>query len=85
MNQKGKSFQFKEEFGKTILSHEKLFTATLEEVFKKCVFNEASGLNIDGERLTDLRFADDIVWIDETSDKIQRTLNELSEQGKTMD
>lgn len=37
----------------------KIFTAALEEVFKKSNLEE-KGINIDGEQLTDLRFADDV-------------------------
>ena len=36
----------------------KLFTAVMEEVFKKVDISE--GVNVDGEHLTNLRFADDV-------------------------
>ena len=46
--------------GNTILP--KLFTACLEEIFKKLVGNEKkSGIKVDGEYLSNLRSADDIL------------------------
>ena len=41
----------------------KLFAAVMEEVFKKADISE--GINIDGENLTTLRFADDVVLFNE--------------------
>ena len=35
-----------------------MFTAAMEDIFKKLNLQDR-GLNIDGEKLTDLRFADD--------------------------
>ena len=37
----------------------KLFTATIQEVFKNAQLEE-KGINIDGEKLLNLRFADDV-------------------------
>ena len=37
----------------------KLFTATIQEVFKNAQLEE-KGINIDGEKLRNLRFADDV-------------------------
>ena len=37
----------------------KLFTATIQEVFKNAQLEE-KGINIDGEKLSNLRFADDV-------------------------
>ena len=37
----------------------KLFTAAIQKVFKNSEL-ESRGIEIDGERLTDLRFADDV-------------------------
>uniref|UniRef100_A0A914WHY3 Reverse transcriptase domain-containing protein n=1 Tax=Plectus sambesii TaxID=2011161 RepID=A0A914WHY3_9BILA len=42
----------------------KLFNASLEEIFRK--LNWSSGININGERLNHLRFADNIVIVGET-------------------
>ena len=41
----------------------KLFTAVMEEVFKKADISE--GINVDGENLTNLRFADDVALFNE--------------------
>ena len=41
----------------------KLFTAVKEEVFKKADISE--GINVDGENLTNLRFADDVALFKE--------------------
>ena len=43
----------------------KLFTAVMEEVFKKTDISE--GVNIDGENLTNFRFADDVALFNETT------------------
>ena len=40
----------------------KLFTASIEEVFKNCDLDKM-GRDIDGEKLTDLRFADDTMLL----------------------
>ena len=45
----------------------KLFTAALENVFKVLDWN-GLGININGEYITHLRFADDIVVIGETKE-----------------
>ncbi|KAL0872137.1 hypothetical protein ABMA27_004554 [Loxostege sticticalis] len=49
----------------------KLFTAALENVFRKLDWSD-KGISIDGERLNNLRFADDIVLI---SDNVDDMLN----------
>ena len=41
-----------------------LFTAVMEEVFKKAEISE--GVNVDGENLSNLRFADDVALLNET-------------------
>ena len=43
----------------------KLFTAVIEEIFKKADLDK--GINIDGERLKNLRFADDIAPVMKTT------------------
>lgn len=60
----------------------KLFTALLEYTFRKCNWSDRAGISIDGEKLRDLRFADDIVLIDDDPEELQRSLNELNDQGK---
>jgi len=59
----------------------KLFTACLEEIFKQLEW-EDKGINIDGEQLTHLRFADDIVLISTDHREIQMMLEELNTKSK---
>ena len=54
---------YTEESNKEIQSHLNYFTAVTEEVFKKADISE--GINVDGENLTNLRFANDIVLFNE--------------------
>ncbi|XP_072020413.1 uncharacterized protein [Amphiura filiformis] len=49
---------------------QKIFTAAMEEIFNKLDL-EKQGINIDGEWLTDLRFADDVA-LTTTSVKIHK-------------
>ena len=48
----------------------KLFTAVMEEVFKKTDISE--GVNVDGENLTNLRFADDVALFNETTKQMEK-------------
>ena len=57
----------------------KLFTAVMEEVFKKADISE--GVNVDGENLTNLRFADDVALFNETSKQIEKHLNNLNPES----
>ncbi|CAG9130127.1 unnamed protein product [Plutella xylostella] len=67
----------------------KLFTATLEEIFKGlAVLWTDRGIDIGGRRLTNLRFADDIVLFATSAPTLQTMLEDLStaslEVGLTM-
>ena len=53
-----------------------LFTATLESIFRRINW-ENKGVKIDGEFLTNLRFADDIFLCTETPQELQQILQEL--------
>lgn len=55
----------------------KLFTAALEEVFKRLEWQER-GININGTFLSHLRFADDIVVFANTPEELQKCLQELT-------
>ena len=50
----------------------KLFTAVMEEVFKKAEISE--GVNVDGENLSNLRFADDVALLSETTKQMEKHL-----------
>ena len=57
----------------------KLFTAVMEEVFKKADISE--GVNVDGENLTNLRFADDDALFNETTKQMEKHLNSLNSES----
>ena len=59
----------------------KLFTACLESIFRSLDW-ENKGININGERFNHLRFADDIVCIEDNLDEIENMLRELAEASK---
>ena len=63
--------------GDTILP--KLFTAALESVFRRLTW-ETRGLKIDGEYLSHLRFADDILICANTPHELQQMLQELADE-----
>ena len=58
-----------------------MFTAAMEEIFKKLNFQER-GLNIDGEKLTDLRYADDVALITSSVEDMEIQLNDLNRESK---
>ena len=53
----------------------------MEEVFKKTEISE--GVNVDGENLTNLRFADDVALFDETTRQMEKKkhLNNLNSES----
>ena len=57
----------------------KLFTAVMEEVFKKADISE--GVDVNVENLTDLRFADDVALFNETTKQTGKHLNSLNSQS----
>ena len=59
----------------------KMFTVAMEEIFKKLNLQER-GLNIDGEKLTDLRFADDVALITSSVKDMEIQLNDLNRESK---
>ncbi|GFR89505.1 endonuclease-reverse transcriptase [Elysia marginata] len=54
----------------------KLFTAAIEMIFRKAELKH--GLNIDGETLTNLRFADDVALVTEDTKSMEEQLNNLN-------
>ncbi|GFR92551.1 endonuclease-reverse transcriptase [Elysia marginata] len=54
----------------------KLFTAAIEELFKKSELS--NGINIDGEILTNLRFASDVALLTESTSLMEEQLNTLN-------
>ncbi len=61
----------------------KLFTATLESIFRRLNW-ENKGVKIDGEFLSNLRFADDILLCTQTPQELQQMLQELSDESRIM-
>ena len=59
----------------------KLFTTTIQDAFRKLDLEER-GLNIDGEQITDLRFADDIALVTTTVRNMERQLNMINDESK---
>ena len=57
----------------------KLFTAVMEEVFNKADISE--GVNVDGENLTNLRFADNIALFNETTKQMEKHLNNANSES----
>ena len=51
----------------------------MEEVFKKADISE--GDNVDGENLTNLRFADDVALFNETTKQMEKHLNSLNSES----
>ena len=61
----------------------KLFTATLESIFRRLNW-ENKGVKIDGEFISNLRFADDIFLCTEIPQELQQMRPELSDESKRM-
>lgn len=61
----------------------KLFSAVLEEVFRQMEW-ENYGLNINGEKLTHLRFADDLIIFSNTSMELTKMLQDLDNKSQTV-
>jgi len=57
-----------------------LFTAAVEEIFKRT--DQTSGININGTRLNNLRFADDIILFANTEIELQKDLEALNMEGR---
>ena len=59
----------------------KLFTACLEEVFKKLNWSKF-GIQIGDKNLTNLRFANDIILLSKSPEELQLMINDLSKVSK---
>lgn len=57
-----------------------MFTAAIEEIFKR--LSTEAGINISGEKLNKLRFADDVILFAESEEKLKELLEDLNEEGK---
>ena len=57
-----------------------MFTAAVEEIFKRMSIE--AGININRVRLSNLRFADDIILFAESEEKVNDMLEDLNNEGK---
>ena len=57
-----------------------LFTAALKEIFKRTRLDRM-GININGEHLSNLRFAEDIVLFAGSEEELEKMLEELNREG----
>ena len=69
-------FQYVGEYAKETISP-KLFTAVLEGILKNLNW-EDKGINMNGRRLTHLRFADDIIVISSNQQYVQEMMADLN-------
>ncbi|MCL1440820.1 reverse transcriptase domain-containing protein, partial [Enterobacter hormaechei] len=60
-----------------------LFSACLQEVFRTLVWEQV-GVRVNGEYLSNLRFADDIALLSNSGDELQSMLSALDEQSRTV-
>ena len=58
----------------------KLFTAALETIFRRLTW-ETRGLKTDGEYISNLRFADDVLICANTPHELQQMLQELADES----
>ena len=57
-----------------------MFTAAVEEIFKR--INIKTGININEVKLSNLRFADDIILFVESEEKLTNLIEDMNELGK---
>ena len=57
-----------------------MFTAALEEIFARIECE--TGININGDCLNNLRFADDIILYTDSEEQLGTLLNDLNKEGK---
>ncbi|GBP53480.1 Retrovirus-related Pol polyprotein from type-1 retrotransposable element R2 [Eumeta japonica] len=79
MERKGNIFNIQQEVRKEDPLFPKLFPALLETVFRNLNW-ENFGLNVQGRKLTHLRFEDDIVLIAKTPEKLNVMINTLASE-----
>ena len=60
----------------------KLFTAAFEDIFRKAEL--ADGIDMDGETLTDLTFADDVALLTKTPQQMESQMDTLNNISKTV-
>lgn len=73
----GETFQVKRGVRQGDPMSPKLFSAVLESIFRKLNWDQ-QGLNIDGQKLNHLRFADDIVLFEEQPGILEKMIQDLN-------
>ena len=61
----------------------KLFNAALESIFRRLDWDR-KGININGDYLNHLRFADDIIFITNNAEELEEMLNELNKESNNI-
>ena len=77
LHTEGNSIPIREGVGKGDTTSPKLFTATLEDLFHNLDWSN-HGVSINGNKLSNLRFADDVTIIAQDLEELELSLNELS-------
>ena len=60
-----------------------MFLALLEKIMEKMECDDVGGTDVQGRRIKDLRFADDIDLLIATEEDLQKLTTELYESGKS--
>ena len=83
LHKKSEKIRIKREVRQGDTISPKLFTATLESIFRRLNW-ENKGVKIDREFLSNLRFAQDIFLCTETPEELQQMLQKLSDESRRM-
>ena len=79
----GETFQIKKGVRQGDPMSPKIFTCILEMIFRKLNWNKKRyGININGKRLSNLRFADDIVLFAKSESELRKMMEELTDKSK---
>ena len=60
----------------------KMFSAVLEDIFRRCDFPDTAGIRVDGEHMSALRFADDLVLISSDAIELQEMITQLNTESR---
>lgn len=80
---KGPAFKIKKGVRQGDPLSPKLFSAVLEHIFRKIDW-DTFGININGEKLNHLRFADDLILLNENPEGLEIMLTQLERESKTV-
>lgn len=80
---KGPAFQIKKGVRQGDPLSPKLFSAVLEHIFRRLNW-DSFGININGDKLNHLRFADDLILLNENQEGLEIMLTQLERESKTV-